>query len=396
MAAYYMPLKDTGKGSTVRQWEEAFAKLFGGNKLDGKPAIEVSLEERVPAVCKSLKELNKRQKLSLRSSVQTITSNKVELKQFNPNFFSNESIWCRFPGCNCKQRKFEEKKKKKDLYLCPSHRNNLEDNVAKMCAQQGVSISIKYRSEDLQGYTSLIGLLESAFHSLSKPILPSPGSYQGKNSSILQGVCLNLRNFLIIVNALLNPDDDNCNTALNSPMAIVMRILEIIRDDGAAILETLNGLVDLLRRVIEHILFAFGIIYSWVYLSLIGNAGAHLGSGIGGFIGLVGYAAGPVVGTLTAIGGGIFGGLIGSGVYNIWNVQRQEGEGDVERLHRYQGFAQANIRVQEDPNNHWLHWLQAAPYAQQPAEDENAVYYLTGTATGDLALSVLYLFMLPM
>jgi len=60
------------------------------------------------------------------------------------------------------------------------------------------------------------------------------------------------------------------------------------------------------------ILFAFGVIYTWVSLL---NPGAKIGAGLGGCIGAVGIAGGPAIGIATTAVGGLLGGLIGSGIY---------------------------------------------------------------------------------
>lgn len=369
--------KRSQTGRVVRHWQEELVKVFGEERLSFKPAIEVPMTE-LPSICNSPKELSTTRKVKLRSAAQTITSGDVELKQFDPNFFSRTKIQCRSPGC--KQRK-PRQVQKEDLYLCASHRKTLEDYVAKMCNEKGIDTSTKYCKEDLEGYTSLIGSLESAFQSLGPKSIAFEWPLFNKKSGMFQEVCLNMRNFLIIVNALLNPDCINLIAALERPLAILNELFRILRDDGEVILQRLRQLVDLLRIVIEHILFAFGIIYSWIYLSLIGNPGAQLGAGIGGFVGMAGMMGGPSIGALTTVGGAFFGGLIGSGIYNIWYTPQGNVERDDERIRRYQEFAQANHRaVQPAPNNQAL---QAVP------PEECQVYYLTGSATGDLFLLVL-------
>lgn len=379
MAAYYKTQAKShvySSGSTVRHLQDEFMKTFGEQKLQPKPATKVRFDEREITICPSSKELSKARKVKLRSAWQTLAGSEVKLSQFDPNFFSkSNSISCRSPGCQQK-RKRQPGVKKEDLYLCPLHRKTLEDFVAKTCKEKEV-VLLSTKGEDFEDYTSLIGTLENAFASLTKPQAHLWPKFK-TSSNVVQEVFLNMRNYLIIVNALLNPDNENVNTACAANLALLQEILVILRNDGEVIVQRLTELVALLRILIEHILFTFGVVYSWIYLSLSGNPAAQIGAGVGGVCGFLGFAAGPGVGAFTTIAGATFGGLIGSGLYGIYH---QDHEADDVMFQRYHNFIQANHHAQGDPLNYQV---QAAP--QQ--EPDTAVYYLTGSATGDLLLLV--------
>jgi len=119
---------------------------------------------------------------------------------------------------------------------------------------------------------------------------------------------LNVRNFLIIVSTLLNPDNGNLGIALPPVLNIFRRMLQ----NPGSTNQLLQGLLSFLRGVVCMILFAFGVIYTWVSLL---NPGAKIGAGVGGCIGAVGIAGGPAIGIATTAVGGLLGGLIGSGIY---------------------------------------------------------------------------------
>jgi hypothetical protein len=85
------------------------------------------------------------------------------------------------------------------------------------------------------------------------------------------------------------------------------------------------------------------------------------------------FTGGPVVGLLAMAGGSVFGGLTGSGLYNLQRQRREQQEFD-DGLRRYQEFMQVH-RFQEDDNQH-----------AQPADD-HVIYNLTGSEQGDLILA---------
>ncbi|KAJ7374380.1 hypothetical protein OS493_007482 [Desmophyllum pertusum] len=132
------------------------------------------------------------------------------------------------------------------------------------------------------GYTSLISLLEGAYHDAKKF-----HTLKGK-SPLVQEAILNVRNFLIITSTVLNPDDDNLGIALPP----VVKILRLIIENPQSIELLGTGLVYVLQEVIEMILFAFGVIYTWVSLAL-RSPGAQIGAGVGGCIGAIAFVLGP-------------------------------------------------------------------------------------------------------
>jgi hypothetical protein len=277
------PLKQiTKKGPAVDRWEEELIKAFEG-QIERKLVI---LEQVItPVDSKNLtSEIKSTKKLTLRSAQGAANDDAIKLKQFDPNFMSpNGEIRCRSPGCK-QRRKRQFSIEKEDLHLCPRHRKLTEDYVTKMCAEKGVNLSLKqYSPGDFEGYTSMIGLLESAYFLFVK-CPPGSGDVLKGKPTIPREVFINLRNFLMITNALLNPNFQNVITALKGSMEIFLAILRILQEDGEMIVEQLTRLVGLLRSVIEHVLFAFGIIYSWIYVALANNPGAKLGAGIGGFL----------------------------------------------------------------------------------------------------------------
>ena len=181
---------------------------------------------------------------------------------------------------------------------------------------------------------------------------------------------MNTRNFLIITSTLLNPDEENLSVALPAVAAITGRIVtpggEVVDNPEAAVsapaanVEPHNAtegageraaapnaervertfreiigdsarvqnLLSLLRGIIDIILFAFGVLYTWIGPS---NIGSKIGAGIGGAIGSAGFAGGPVGGAIGVTLGVTFGGLIGSGVYHLVRVTRDQRRDDRAR-----------------------------------------------------------------
>lgn len=73
-------------------------------------------------------------------------------------------------------------------------------------------------------------------------------------------------------------------------------------------------LLSLLRGLMDIVLFAFGVLYTWIVPS---TPGGKIGAGVGGCIGLVGFAAGTAEGEVGVVLGSTLGGLIGTGVYEL-------------------------------------------------------------------------------
>ena len=73
-------------------------------------------------------------------------------------------------------------------------------------------------------------------------------------------------------------------------------------------------LLSLLRGFMDIVLFAFGVLYTWIVPS---TPGGKIGAGVGGCIGLVGFAAGTAGGEVGVVLGSTLGGLIGTGVYEL-------------------------------------------------------------------------------
>ena len=230
----------------------------------------------------------------------------IELPQFDPNFMSTDVV-CRHPSCN-NINLAASKYGKRDLYLCPRHQQVLMKNISVALSKESVQSSTSLEEPEpgqFAGYTSLISLLEGAYH-------------DAKNLKIQEAI-LNVRNFLIIASTVLNPDEDNLGIAM-SVLKVFKYILENLED-----IECLaKKAIPLLSEVIEMILSAFGIIYTWVSFPL-GNPGAQIGAGVGGFIGgMTSFASGPL-GWLGGVAAASFlGGLIGNGIYNLFGWQTQQ------------------------------------------------------------------------
>ena len=295
-------------------------------------------------------------KVTLRKAGHQRAHEEIVLLQFDPNFTSTEVV-CRHPSCN--SRNLEAAKSgKRDLYLCPHHQQKLKDAISDTLAKKNIQIpTTKENPEPRQfdGYTSLIGVLEGAYHDAKKFQTPQ------KKSPMVEEAILNVRNFLIITNAVLNPDGHNLRIVLNP----VLQILVILLEYSANVPPLVDTLLEALRDVIEMILFAFGVIYSWASISL-KSPGSRIGAGFGGAIGV---AVGLVMGPWTAVAGlgagFALGGLIGSGIYDLMVGDQREQER--ERFRRYWAAA-GGPGAFGQPNNQYV------------------VYYFDGDAFGGLYL----------
>ena len=263
-------------------------------------------------------------KLTLRHSRQLGLWERIVLFEFDPNFTSDK-VECRHPTCaKTNTRAVARGMGKRDLYLCAEHRTHLTNYIADSCAKKNIHIPTAGANQEeatghFDGYTSLIGLLEKAYYDAK--------TFKTGMPSIAQEAILNVRNFLIITSTLLNPNEANLEVGLPPVYHILLLILQ--NAVNSAVL--LSALSLLLREVIETILFAFGVVYTWVSLAL-ANPGAQIGAGVGGVLGLTASVLGPWAGAAGFSAGIAIGGLIGNGIYNLQQERRQ---GDINRFREY-------------------------------------------------------------
>ena len=293
-------------------------------------------------------------KVTLRNPGHLGAYEEIVLLQFDPNFMSTKVV-CRHPSCN-NINPAAAKSGKRDLYLCPCHQQVLRNSILDALAKKSVEISTSAEKPEpghFVGYTSLISLLEGAYHDAKKF-----NTLQGKPLAVQEAI-LNVRNFLIITSTVLNPDEDNLGIALPPVVQIIRLILE-----NPGTVELLGvGLIYVLREVIEMILFAFGVIYTWVSLAL-RSPGAQIGAGVGGCIGAIAFVLGPWSGAAGVAVAGTLGGLIGNGIYNLRGEQRRQ---EIDRFREY-----------------WRNAGGVGPNGQ-PA-NQYPVYYFNGDALGGLDL----------
>ena len=241
-------------------------------------------------------------------------ADEIVLPQFDPNLKSN-AVVCRYP--TCKNKNADAPKRgtcvKRDLYLCQTHRERLKSRICEAMAEEGIEFhQDEFASEPgrFEGYTSLISLFD--------------GASRKSRDKIVREAALNTRNFLIITSTLLNPDDENLSVALPAVVDVTGRIVRETIGDRTRV----ENLLSLLRGIVDIILFAFGVLYTWIVPS---NIGGKIGAGIGGIIGLGGLAFGPGGGAVGVTGGAVCGGLIGSGVYDLNRETRDQRRDDRAR-----------------------------------------------------------------
>ena len=297
-------------------------------------------------------------KVTLRKAGHQGAHEEIVLLQFDPNFTSTEVV-CRHPSCNSRYLE-AAKSGKRDLYLCPHHQQKLKDAISDTLTKKNIQIATTKENPEprqFDGYTSLIGVLEGAYHDAKK--------FQAlqRRSPMVEEAILNVRNFLIITSAVLNPDDHNLLLTLPP----VLQLLLIVLQNSTNVPPLVDTLVHALRDVIEMILFAFGVIYPWVSNSL-KSPGSRIGAGVGGFIaGGVGWFAGPWTAVFGLGAGAVLGGLIGDGIYDL--VVGGQGEQVVERFRRNWAAA-GGAGANGQPNNQYV------------------VYHFDGNAFGGLYLHV--------
>ena len=282
--------------------------------------LNASLKSMIPKEIQIVQEKPGETKVILRTAEQTQNLDVVELKQFDPYFQkSNHETPCRVPGCPKKKRfiqEFESKRKsemiKRDLFVCETHREKLVSGVLKYFRKQSVTGDVEsLKKVDLTGYTSLIGVLEKAFMHLMKK------SWKDANNHLLAEIFLNARNFLIITNALLNPDEDNTTTVLGLLLPVLRGVLEdtVITIDRLMVLSV----------SVPIILTAYGVMYEWIMIPR-ENPGAKVGTALAIMLVLFVYKAFEVqLSWETILFSALFvfsSALLFSGAYD-WNLDPQ-------------------------------------------------------------------------
>ena len=277
-----------------------------GAKLNFRERATVPEEKWIPEYQEKMLLLKG---VQLRTEKQTQNLDVVELKRFDPCCLQgNSEISCCVLGCpqttSCRSKK---RRTKQDLFLYEAHRENLANLISKCCAEGNVDVTSFKNSNDFEGYTSLIGALEKAFMHLKSKRLTATTT-----DALLAEVFLNTRNFLIITNALLNPDEDNTATVVGPYLTIFLRLLGDPRK--------LGNLLKLLERVMNLALTFFGIIYKWVQVPL-ENTSVKVEFGMGILFVILLFQVWDALFSLKFVLYLFFplaGSLIGSGVYD-WN-----------------------------------------------------------------------------
>ena len=277
-------------------------------------------------------------KVVLRTSEETKRELIFNLPQFDPIFFSPKQVQCRYPKCSqIKERNpnHSSKTNKEDLYLCRNHQKEMIDLITQLCADKKINVNYNdVKDEDFDGYEFLIAWMEMAFQHFKKKaslVRPRPFLFHALFPSSMHMVdllhaeiFLNVRNFLIITNVLLNPDHENRYNVLAPIFAMLPLLLERR--------ESVENFLDLLRELIPIILGFFGIVYIWVPLSKQENPGAQTGAGVGIALGVIGIAV--LFGTESSLRLMILGivmgifcwGLVGGGIFNLFehNLNRRK------------------------------------------------------------------------
>ena len=166
---------------------------------------------------------------------------------------------------------------------------------------------------------------------------------------------LNTRNFLFIVNALINAD--NRATVLAAYLKLLSSFLRNTKSP-----HLLQRMLDAMRDVMSMIFLTFGVNYSWIFLS---NLGSRVGGVLGPALGFIGGAwstDSPLCILPTVVVGLISGYLIGSGGYD-WYRKR----------HYIQQNQKYNVELFGDPGT----------VTQMPV-----LFFVHANAFGDLLISV--------
>lgn len=210
----------------------------------------------------------------------------------------------------------------------------------------------------------MIGLLDHAYLDCTKSRTSSRWEWT-KEPLVLEAI-LNVRNYFMIVNAVLNPDDENLGTALHPVYEILREILRQCTNK-----DFVKNLVYLLKEVVRTILFAFGVLYIWVSVAL-SDPAAKLGAGLGGTVG------GVYGGFFGVVSGAVLGALVGNGIKNLFGKQQ---ENDLQKYRLFWG---------QCPGHGQQHALGNADGDVQNAEEY--LFSFTGGSSGDLSLDLQFRF----
>ena len=178
-----------------------------------------------------------------------------------------------------------------------------------------VGVSFSSTTDQFDGYTSMIGHLDNAYRICMMPSKTPRSGWRAE--PLVKETILNVRNYLMVVNAVLNPDEENLGIAL-PPVFEILRLILKKCDDR----EFVENLVYLLQEVVRTILLAFGVFYAWVSVALsdpVAKIGAGFGIIVGGVAGCV--SAGPTAPLLGLAMGATAGGLIADGISKLVHGQ---------------------------------------------------------------------------
>ena len=263
----------------------------------------------------SEQEICEKKAIQLRSAEETKSETDIKLLQLDPHAWLGDqgAFHCRFPNCTTIPRQ-KTPECKQAFFLCDIHGAKLTSEVVSRCAEENVYVNVKsFKSEDFNGYTSLIGQLEKAITYLRKKSSLVILRREIDRDLLLEEVCLNTRNFFLITNALLNPNADNVITVLSQFLKLFVKFLSDL--DDPKLRENLRAA---LKDVILTTLYFFGVAYQWIVIDFF-NPGGRIGAGIGLVLGFAGGVVFPPVSVVAStMVGLVAGGFIGSGAFSLY------------------------------------------------------------------------------
>ena len=208
---------------------------------------------------------------------------KIELVQFDPYFFSSQVI-CRYQGCSNKPEKQPPQKSKRDLFLCPKHRNQIVEEIYRKPKCPPKKKMKMPKKEKYAGYIQIIGVLDAVYRKLKHVSENREGSSSKKRKVVhcyplTRRDILDFRNILILTNVLLNPNGEQ-NLMLRHIFTLFLEW-----STGGEVSETQ---VQVVLALSDIVLRAFGVVYRNLPQTE-DNPGKIVGWGIGGLTTFAGF-----------------------------------------------------------------------------------------------------------
>lgn len=219
-------------------------------------------------------------------------------------------------------------------YICTKHVHKLKKHLQSLCRSNGVEVNCGETVSDYTNFTELCRVLHKAANGSTR-LLREITMNNSENARAVRELVINVCNYLVIVDSLIDTHGDLLTTVLPFLMDTTVLALKT-----ATINLPIQDLIELVENIIQKTLFFFGVMYHWQPLGNTENPYSRSGAGIGGMLGVVSTVANGNI--LLGVACMALFGVVGHVVGNVYYSDIKTKEQMEQTLMNYQAFRQVH------------------------------------------------------